>query len=91
MDDAGVIGFLKESVDDANAVACAIALTRGPHEFWLHFGDERIGPSGARKPVRAIENLVTGERHRLEWGGVRLRIDPSAIPRCCSAVTRSAP
>ena len=30
---------------------------------------------------RAIENLVTGERRMLEWGGVRLRIDPAARPR----------
>jgi len=80
VDNAGVTGFLKESVDNANAVACAIALTRGPHEFWLHFGDERIGPAGARKPVREIENLTTGQRHRLEWGGVRLRIDPERDP-----------
>jgi starch synthase (maltosyl-transferring) len=30
--------------------------------------------------VRTIENLVTGERRMLEWGGARLRIDPSADP-----------
>jgi starch synthase (maltosyl-transferring) len=30
--------------------------------------------------VRAIENLVTGERHLLEWNGIRLRIDPSIDP-----------
>ena len=60
---------------------CAIALTKAPHEFWLHFGDQQIGPAGARRPVRAIENLVTGERHMLEWGGVRLRIDPAERPR----------
>jgi len=27
--------------------------------------------------VRLIENLVSGDRHMLEWGGIRLRIDPS--------------
>ena len=75
-----------------NAVACAIALTRGPHEFWLHFGDERIGPAGARKPVREIENLMTGQRHRLEWGGVRLRIDRRARSRAAVPLSRdSAP
>ena len=39
IDNDNVIGFLKESVDGTNAVACAIALAAGPQEFWLHFGD----------------------------------------------------
>ena len=30
--------------------------------------------------TREIENLVTGERHQIEWGGVRLTIDPSQDP-----------
>jgi len=30
---------------------------------------------GSRRRVKFIENLSTGERHSLEWGGVRLRID----------------
>ena len=34
--------------------------------------------------MREIENLVTGERHLLEWSGVRLRIDPARRP--CSPV-----
>jgi starch synthase (maltosyl-transferring) len=46
----------------------------------MHFGSEEIGPPDNRRGVRAIENLVTGERHMLEWGGVRLRIDPAADP-----------
>ena len=49
-------------------------------EFWFHFGDLQIGPPGARRPVRAIENLVTGEKRHLEWGGVRLSIDPTDDP-----------
>jgi starch synthase (maltosyl-transferring) len=80
VDDDNVIGFVKESVDGDNAVAVAIALSEAPHEFWLHFGDLEIGPPGARRPVRAIENLVTGERHLLEWNGRRLRIDPTDDP-----------
>ncbi|MBN9049749.1 MAG: alpha-1,4-glucan--maltose-1-phosphate maltosyltransferase [Rhizobiales bacterium] len=80
IDDPQVIGFVKESVDHANAVAVAIALSPGPHEFWFHFGDIQIGPEDARAPIRAIENLVTGERHLLEWGGIRLRIDTSNDP-----------
>jgi starch synthase (maltosyl-transferring) len=78
VDNDSVIGFLKES--DDNAVAVAIALSANPHEFWLHFGDQQIGPEGARRPVRAIENLVTGEYHLLEWNGRRLRIDPANDP-----------
>ena len=39
-----------------------------------------------QRPVRMIENLITGERHTLEWGGVRLRIDqdqdPALLFRC---------
>ncbi len=80
VDDANVIGFIKESVTGDNAVAAAIALTGSPHEFWLHIGDQQIGVDGAKRPVRAIENLATGERHRLEWNGIRLRIVPSRDP-----------
>jgi starch synthase (maltosyl-transferring) len=79
-DNDAVIGFLKDSVDGGNAVAVAIALAKGQQEFWLHFGDSTIGPAEQRAPVRVIENLVTGERHRLEWNGVRLRIDAAGEP-----------
>jgi hypothetical protein len=30
---------------------------------------------GSGRRVKFFENLVTGERHVLEWGGARLRID----------------
>ena len=87
IDDAEVIGFVKESVARDNAVAAAVALTKaGPREFWFHFGELDIGPPDDRRRVRSIENLVTGERHTLEWGGVRLRIDqdqdPALLFRC---------
>jgi starch synthase (maltosyl-transferring) len=81
VDDPQVIGFVKESAGRDNAVAVAIALNgHGPRQFWFHFGDITIGPEGEREPVRAIVNLVTGERHTIEWGGVRLTIDPSDDP-----------
>jgi starch synthase (maltosyl-transferring) len=81
VDDDEVIGFVKESPAHDNAVAVAIALARqGPRQFWLHFGDMTIGPPGARRQVSGIENLHTGERRRLEWGGVRLQIDPWQDP-----------
>jgi starch synthase (maltosyl-transferring) len=80
VDNDNVTGFLKQSVDGKNAVACAIALAKGSQEFWLHFGDHLIGPSGDLRPVRMIENLVTGEKRYLEWNGARLRIDPQQDP-----------
>jgi starch synthase (maltosyl-transferring) len=87
IDDGDVIGFVKESVDGSNAVAVAVALAKeGPREFWFHFGDIDIGPRQSRRHVKSIENLVTGERYVLEWGGVRLRIDqqhdPALLFRC---------
>jgi starch synthase (maltosyl-transferring) len=89
VDDGEVIGFVKESVTGDHAVAVAIALTHtGPREFWFHFGDMEIGPPDMRGNVKEIENLISGERHTLEWGGVRLRIDPDQDPtllfRCIS-------
>lgn len=81
VDDEEVLGFVKEAPGHDNAVAVAIALNRqGPRPFWFHFGDMEIGPPGARRRITAVENLVTGERHPLEWGGVRMRIDPWADP-----------
>ena len=87
VDDSEVIGFVKESAARDNAVAAAVALTKaGPREFWFHFGELEIGPPDDRRRVKWIENLVTGERHTLEWGGVRLRIDqdqdPALLFRC---------
>jgi starch synthase (maltosyl-transferring) len=76
VDDDGLVGFIKTSVDGSNAVAGAIALDGHAREFWLHFGDATF----AGKPVRAIKNLVTGEERRLEWGGTRLKLDPQADP-----------
>jgi starch synthase (maltosyl-transferring) len=87
IDDSEVIGFVKESMAGDNAVAVAVAVAQAPpREFWLHFGDLEIGPPGERQQIREIENLVTGERHRIEWGGVRLTIDhnqdPALLFRC---------
>jgi len=81
VDDAEVIGYVKESVDGDNAVAVAVALAgEGPREFWFHFGDIHIGPPGSRQRVRYVENLGTGERRMIEWGGLRLRLDPQQDP-----------
>jgi starch synthase (maltosyl-transferring) len=81
VDDDQVIGFVKEGVYRDNAVAVAVALAgERVREFWFHFGNLEIGPQGNRRPVSAIENLITGERRQLEWGGARLRIDPADNP-----------
>ena len=79
VDDGEIIGFVKESVARDNAVAIAIALNgHGPRTFWFHFGDITMGPEA--QPVRGIVNLITGERHTIAWGGVRLTINPSVDP-----------
>ncbi len=80
IDDPNVIGFFKTSADNSNIVAAAIALSRDPHEIWFPVGGIEVGPPGAAKPVAALENTVTGERHAVEWGGIHLRIDPQRDP-----------
>lgn len=79
-EDANVIAFVKESANQTNSVVVAIALTREPHEFWLPLGDVQVGMTGDRRNVAAVENLMTGERYPVEWGGIRLRIDPERDP-----------
>jgi starch synthase (maltosyl-transferring) len=71
---------VKESVDQTNTVAVAIALSRDVHEFWLPLGDVQVGTGNDRRNVAAVENLVTGERYPVEWGGIRVRIDPARDP-----------
>jgi len=80
IDDGNVIGFAKESVDQTNTVVAAIALSREVHEFWFPLGDVEVGVAGDRRHVAAVENLITGERYPVEWGGIRLRIDPVRDP-----------
>jgi starch synthase (maltosyl-transferring) len=80
IEDGNVIGFVKESVDQNNTVAVAIALSRDIHEVWLPLGDVQIGSGDQRRNAAAVENLITGERYPLEWGGIRVRIDPSRDP-----------
>jgi len=80
IDDGNVTGFVKESVDQTNSVAVAIALSSDVHEFWFPLGDFQVGPTGDRRHVAAVENLITGERYPVEWGGIRLRIDPARDP-----------
>ncbi len=75
-----ITGFVKRSADGANVVAAAIALAREPQEFWFPVGDTEIRIDGEARRVQALENLLTGERHPVEWGGVRLRIDPGRDP-----------
>ncbi|ABD89213.1 alpha-1,4-glucan--maltose-1-phosphate maltosyltransferase [Rhodopseudomonas palustris] len=80
IEDANVIGFVKQSVDGSNTVAVAIALSRDYHEVWFPLNDVQIQTGHGLSPVAALENLITGERVPLEWGGVRLRIDPNRDP-----------
>jgi starch synthase (maltosyl-transferring) len=80
VDDGNVIGFVKTTAERDNVVAVAIALSRDPHEFWLALGDAEVATAAGMRKVAALENILTGERHAVEWGGVRLRIDPERDP-----------
>ena len=88
IDNGQTIAFSKTSTDGTNTVVIAIALTREPRDVWLSLGDLEIGTPSGRKRVAALENIITGERYAVEWGGVRLRIDPARDPallfRCLS-------
>jgi starch synthase (maltosyl-transferring) len=80
LEDDDVIAFAKESVDADNSVVVAIALSRNVREFWLPLGDVTVEIDGERRHVAGLENLLTGEQSRIEWGGIRLRIDPYRDP-----------
>jgi len=80
IDDGNVIGFIKQCANQTNSVVVAIALSREPHEFWFPLGDVQVGIASERRNVAAVENLITGERYPVEWGGIRLRIDPVRDP-----------
>jgi len=86
VDNANIMGFVKQSADRTNAIAAAIAMAPGVHEFWLHLGDLMVGNAESPQHIRAVENLVTGEHRMLEWGGLRVRIDtgqdPAVLFRC---------
>jgi starch synthase (maltosyl-transferring) len=80
VENGNVIGFVKESANQTNSVIAAIALSGGPHEFWFPLNDIQVGVAGDRRAITAVENLITGERAPVEWGGIRLRIDPARDP-----------
>jgi len=79
-EDDNVISFVKQSVNQSNSVVVVIALSPSLHDFWLPLGEILIGLQTDRRPLAMLEDLFTGERHRVEWGGVRLRIDPMRNP-----------
>jgi starch synthase (maltosyl-transferring) len=80
VDDGNVIAFVKQSADLTDAVAVVIALSRDVHEVWLPVGDTKLAIGGERRHVAAVENLVSGARTVLDWGGLNLRIEPDRDP-----------
>lgn len=80
IEDSETTAFVKEAAEPANMVVAAIALSRHVREFWLPLGGLAIDVGGERRHVAALENLLTGEQSRIEWGGIRLRIDPDRDP-----------
>ncbi len=80
IDNDQIVTFIKQSTDGSNTVVGAIALSRDTCEFWLPLDSVQLQtPNGPSAPV-ALENIMTSERHAIEWGGVRLRIDPLRDP-----------
>jgi starch synthase (maltosyl-transferring) len=80
VDSETITAFTKQSADGGNTIVGAIALSREVSEVWLPLDGVTAGAAGDQRPVVAIENLMTGERRPVEWGGVRLRIDPQRDP-----------
>ena len=77
-----MIGFVKESVDQTNT-------RRGrdrPVARRARMSGCRSATSRSRRPTataatsRRSRISITGERHPIEWGGIRLRIDPARDP-----------
>jgi starch synthase (maltosyl-transferring) len=80
VDDGAVITFVKEAIDRTNSVLVAVALSPDVREFWLPLGDVTVDVNGERRHIARVENLLTGEQSAIEWGGIRLRIDPYRDP-----------
>ncbi|RTE94455.1 MULTISPECIES: maltotransferase domain-containing protein [Bradyrhizobium] len=80
VEDGETIAFVKEAAEPANTIVTVIALSGRLRECWLPLGDVTVDAGGQRHHVTTLENLVTGERSRIEWGGIRLRIDPDRDP-----------
>lgn len=80
IEDDETIAFAKETADRASIIIAVIALSRRARESWLPLGELTIDAGGERRRVTALENLLTGEQSRIEWGGIRLRIDPDRDP-----------
>jgi starch synthase (maltosyl-transferring) len=80
VEDGNIVAHVKESVNQTNSVVVAIALSHDVHEFWLPLGDVQVGMADDRRSVAALEDILTGERHPVEWGGIRLRLDPARDP-----------
>jgi starch synthase (maltosyl-transferring) len=80
VENSNVIAFAKHDANANNVVVGAISLAREAQEFWLPLSGIDVSIGGERKPPLALENLITGERRPVEWGGTHLRIDPMLDP-----------
>ena len=80
VDNDNVISFVKTSTDGTNTIVTAIALSRETTEVWIPLGDIKLPTADGPKTPVALENVLTRERHPVEWDGFRLRIDPLRNP-----------
>ncbi|MFT4118978.1 maltotransferase domain-containing protein [Bradyrhizobium sp.] len=78
VEDRETIAFVKEAA--GNSVLSVIALSCNVRDIWLPLGDVTVDTGEERRHVTSLENLHTGERSRIEWGGIKLHIDPGCDP-----------
>lgn len=86
IEDGAVIAFAKSTTDESNVITGAIAMAREPRDIWLPLHGVNVRHGAELRSVAALENIITGERHGVEWGGVHLHLDPvrdpAALFRC---------
>jgi starch synthase (maltosyl-transferring) len=80
IEDGETLAFAKQAAEPASTVVVVVALSGQVREFWLPLTDVTVDVGGERHHVTALEDLLTGEQSRIEWGGIRLCIDPDRDP-----------
>jgi starch synthase (maltosyl-transferring) len=80
IEDGNVTAFVKTSVDRSNVVVAAIALSPDVRELWLPLAGTHVQVGSEVRHISALESITTGQRYPLDWGGVRVRMDPYRDP-----------
>lgn len=80
VEDGETIAFAKTAPGGTSAVVAVVALSPRPREVWLPLGGLALRAGPESRPTTVLENLITGEQFRLEWGGIRVQIEPDRDP-----------